>query len=447
VFPEGAHAEAAAAGGEPCGGDDVDPSADNVHAVPAEYDTIQEAVDAAVPCDMVLVSPGVYNEAVDVTTDDITIRGLDRNQVILDGEFELDNGIRVLEADGVAIENMTARNYTTNGFFWTGVERYRGSYLTAHNLGSYGIYAFDSTVGLIEHSYGSGASDGGVYIGQCNPCDAVVDNMLSEHNGLGYSGTNASGDLYIVNSTFRYNRTGLAPNSGLYEEYWPQGSATIVGNIIHGNVDDDSTPAIPAAQRAGGTGIIVAGGNDNLIERNLLYDNDIAGVVIVLIDDDTLVEDEDDEDYLFWPEDNVVRGNVVEGSGSADLVLADEFTLQTLDLVVDLFGMEGGAGQTNCFADNTFGTSDPVDIETVAACDDATGEPEDVGALFDLLYFAEGERPEPADYQDMPAPEPQETMPDADSAPWRSAGGPPEVDVEAIAVPARSDDEDDAGDE
>jgi hypothetical protein len=50
--------------------------------------------------------------------------------VILDGGFELDNGVRVTGAAGVAIENMTARNYTRNGFFWTGVEGYRASYLT-----------------------------------------------------------------------------------------------------------------------------------------------------------------------------------------------------------------------------------------------------------------------------------------------------------------------------
>ena len=69
------------------------------------------------PGDLILIAPGTYHEAVDVITDNLTIRGLDRNTVILDGEFMLDNGVRVLEADGVAIENMTAMNYTANGFF------------------------------------------------------------------------------------------------------------------------------------------------------------------------------------------------------------------------------------------------------------------------------------------------------------------------------------------
>lgn len=75
--------------------------------VPQDFPTIQQAVDAAQPGGLVLVSPGVYNEAVTVTTQFLTIRGIDRNRVILEGGFQLPNGIHVIEADGVSIENMT----------------------------------------------------------------------------------------------------------------------------------------------------------------------------------------------------------------------------------------------------------------------------------------------------------------------------------------------------
>ena len=69
----------------------------------------------------------------------------------------------------VAIENLTARNYTLNGFYWTGVSGFRGSYLTAYNNGDYGIYAFGATNGVLEHSYGSGSPDSSFYVGQCAP--------------------------------------------------------------------------------------------------------------------------------------------------------------------------------------------------------------------------------------------------------------------------------------
>ncbi|QIA27667.1 hypothetical protein DYI95_009215 [Thermaerobacter sp. PB12/4term] len=76
--------------------------------VPEDYPTIQAAVDAAEPGDLILVGPGVYREEVVVTKPHLTLRGLDRNRVIIDGEFKRANGIKVLGADDVVVENMTA---------------------------------------------------------------------------------------------------------------------------------------------------------------------------------------------------------------------------------------------------------------------------------------------------------------------------------------------------
>ena len=441
---------AAACGGDDESGADDDgggdaASVDDALRVPDDYDTIQAAVDAAEPGDLILVGPGTYEEAVNVETDELTIRGLDRNEVILDGGFEKDNGIRVVGADGVAVENMTARNYTNNGFFWTGVEGYRGSYLTTYRIGDYGIYAFDSTSGLLEQSYTSGSPDAGVYIGQCYPCDAVIDGIVSEFNGLGYSGTNSGGNLLIVNSTFRFNRAGIVPNSGSYELCYPERDTTIVGNTVYSNNQAD-TPAIDVALLAMGNGILPAGGVGNTIERNLVYDHDRTGIGLVPFPEEDANDDipppEDDErpcsetldeapadpatlpDLLVWnPRDNRVVGNDVSDSRLADIGVG------SLDDV---------SGLGNCFADNTFETSAPLDVEALAPCE---GEPSDgdwaAGAI-DLVALMTAEQPPSGDYKTTPVPEAQENMPDADSAPARPAtDGPPEVDLDAIEVPER----------
>jgi hypothetical protein len=420
--------------------------------VPGDYSTIQDAVAAAAPGDLVLIEPGVYEEAVDVETENLTIRGMDRNEVILDGGFERENGIRVL-ADGVAVENMTARNFTTNGFFWTGVTGYRGSYLNAVRNGDYGVYAFDSVKGQFDHVYAAGSPDAGIYIGQCYKCDAVVTDVISEYNGLGYSGTNSGGDLLIVNSTWRNNRVGIVPNSGSYELCYPQRGATIVGNIVHDNNQPD-TPAIEVALAAMGNGILLAGGNRNTIERNRVYDHDATGIGLVsypeteandVVPDastwdrpcsDTrettpTVDDPSALAVVFWNsmENRVVR-NVVSGSGLGDIGVGGT------GAKVSTFG--------NCFADNTITSSAPADIEALAPCTGAPATSDwsrgalDLGALFGPT------RPPAADYRTAPFPDrgPQPDMPDAGTAPARPAtDGPMIVDVGAIVVPARPDGE------
>jgi hypothetical protein len=439
-----------------CGGDDDassdgggdSPAEDTGGAtlrVPEDHQTIQAAVDAAAPGDLVLIAPGTYAEAVTVETDELTIRGLDRNEVILDGGFTLDNGIRVVGADGVAIENMTARNYTKNGFFWTGVEGYRGSYLTTYRIGDYGLYAFDSTSGLLEHSYASGSPDAGFYIGQCYPCDAVIDDVIAEYNGLGYSGTNSGGDLFIVNSTFRFNRAGIVPNSGSYELCYPGRSTTIVGNLVYSNNQPD-TPAIDVALLAMGNGILPAGGVGNVIERNRVWDHDRTGIGLVPFPEedanDVPPPPEDDEvpcaesreaatadpadipELVVWnPRDNRVVDNVVEDSRLADIAVGS---------------VDDVSGLGNCFGGNTFATSAPLDVEALAPCEgEGSGGDWSAGAL-DLLALITAVQPPSGDYKATPVPGPQPTMPDAESAPAHPASDVPTApDVDAIEVPDR----------
>jgi hypothetical protein len=92
-------------------------------------------------------------------------------------QSELENGIRVLGASGVAVENITAINYTVNGFYRIEADGYRASYLTAQRNNDYGVYAFDSVNGLIEHVYAARSPDAGIYIGQCYFCNAVLNDV------------------------------------------------------------------------------------------------------------------------------------------------------------------------------------------------------------------------------------------------------------------------------
>jgi hypothetical protein len=415
--------------------------------VPDDYTTIQAAVDAASPGALILIKPGTYNEAVQVKTDDLTIRGLDRNTVVLDGKLELENGIRIVGAKGVAVENMTATNYTHNGFFWTGVDGYRGSYLTSYRTGDYGVYAFDSINGQLEHIYAAGSPDAGVYIGECYPCNAVLDDTVSEHNGLGYSGTNSGGNLLIINSIFRFNRAGVVPNSGSYELCYPSRETTIIGNEVYSNNQPD-TPAIDVAILAMGNGILVAGGVKSDIERNLVYDHDktgIAGVPFLEEDPNDKIPTEadwaltcaeqktktpvDPGGAILWDaQQNRIVGNVATGNRLADVMVASAGTdVSTLG---------------NCFSDNTIETSKPNNLQTLAPCD-ATGSGDWKDGEYDITQWLvdANTAPKSVDWKTakLPALQPQENMKDADTLPAHPATDVPfAVDTAAIVVPTKS---------
>jgi plastocyanin len=413
---------------------DVDASGGNVAAggnegtksgtlrVPHDYPTIQKAVDAAKPGSLVLVSPGVYKEAVTVTTPNLVIRGLDRATTVLDGEFKYDNGIKVL-ANGVAVENMTARDYQRNGFFWTGVKGYRGSYLTAIRNGDYGIYSFDATYGQFDHDYGEGSPDAGFYIGQCFPCHAVITDSLSEWNGIGYSGTNAGGDLVIANSVWRNNRVGIVPNSGTEEQNYPQHGVTVVGNTVYSN-NNAHTAAISIAELATGNGILLAGGNDNVVERNLVYDHDLVGIAAIPLPE-KLINTDDPKAVNFDARRNRVVDNNAHDNRAADLGL-----VTSIDNPKDAGG--------NCFSGNTFTTSLPDNLEQLAPCD----KPPSPVFMTDLAKFVKlltAKKPPPVDYRKVPLPKPPTLpdMPNAADAPAvpANSGVPMKIDVTTVTIP------------
>ncbi len=382
--------------------------------VPQDYPTIQNGVDAANPGDLVLIDKGQYVESVFVTTPSITLRGVDRNAVILDGKFELGTGIMV-GGNGVAIENMTARNYTLNGFYWTAVKGFRGSYLTAYNNGDYGIYAFGSSDGLFEHSYASGSPDSSFYVGQCAPCRVVLNDVVGEYSGLGYSGTNSSGDMYVINSRFAHNRSGISTTTFDIELSPPGRDTTIIGNVVSDSGLDNEAAGFYATETLAGNGIALVGTHNNHVERNYVVRSRNNGIVVIPI-----------LDRHYWPSTgHVVRDNTVLESGRADLVAAGLGTIG------------------NCFAGNVFHSSLPWGLQALNGCgrlrvpvaSDLSGDMTFFGSIAQIRtgQFTLN------DYRTRPTPRAQLNMPggaDAPVVPAVHVFAGLKLDLDAIKTPS-----------
>ncbi|WP_328753008.1 right-handed parallel beta-helix repeat-containing protein [Streptomyces sp. NBC_00285] len=381
----------------------------SVVRVPQDTDSLQEAVDRVGEGGLVLVSPGVYRQSVTVSKARVVLRGLDRSRVVVDGEFERANGITVTGA-GSVVENLTVRNNLANGLLFTGVtdqaaleagraggsaydpldtvkfpplKGFRASYVTAYNNALYGIYAFDARSGIIEHSYASGHADSGIYVGQCRPCDTVVQHNTVEHNAVGLEVTNASERLYLLGNRASRNRVGLTLNSNDLEALGPQHGAVIAGNTLTDN-NDDASPE--QADGGFGIGIGAGGGRANVIERNLISGNRAAGVLL--------------SDVQGYPaRANTVRANRVTANGT-DLVLAT------------------GTPAGNCFTGNGESLTSPARLPRETHCAKGTrgaaGQEPDTGLVRDPLgHPTPVQAPPGLSFQDVPAPPSQRSMPQA----------------------------------
>jgi hypothetical protein len=367
--------------------------------VPEDYPKIQAAVDHAVPGQLISIAPGVYHEAVRVSTPHLTIRGRDRNGVILDGQKTLPDGISIGPGgDDVVVENLTVRYYVGNGVIWYDVTGYRGSYVTAYDNGDYGIYAFASRRGQFDHDYASGSPDSGFYIGQCFPCDALVSQVHAENNAEGYSGTNAGGNLVIRDSVWDNNGLGILPNTQDSEALGPQHQVTIVDNLVYDN-NNTHAPFDRLEYSLVGIGIGVVGGSDDLFMDNRVEGQQNYGIAEMPDVDDT---------NLWMDSGNTVIDNVVTGSGVADLALV------------------APSGPDNCFSGNHVTKTIPAFLQQANACDTigARMPGGDFGASIALMghfLYANGSafsaKAALLRWKNAPAPPAQPTMPGDLTAP------------------------------
>src|SRR5262249_52924249 len=153
-------------------------------------------VAMARPGDTILLASGTYRGGLNVPSSlrDVTLRGEDRNGVVFDGGDRGSNAISIA-ADGVTVENLTVHSFPGNGIVWNRVTGWAADDVTVWNVGGYGIYAIASSGGRVLRSLVSGAGDAAFYVGECHPCNAVLSDDTAMLSGLGYSGTNAGGDL------------------------------------------------------------------------------------------------------------------------------------------------------------------------------------------------------------------------------------------------------------
>ena len=298
--------------------------------------------------------------------------------------------IRADRADGFVARNMTVRHAREHGFYMIETKGYKLSHFKAFYNGEYGVLTFVSDFGVIQHCEAAGSGDSGLYPGaspetgeqtveprqrynqQIRRCD-------SHHNTSGYSGTDGNA-IWIHHNNFYGNALGLTTDvfTAANHPGFPQDSDLVENNRIFSNnynpylPNADITPSIPVPV---GTGMWIAGGNNNLIRNNRFYNNWRRGFMLFGVPDAFVNNCED------VPGCNAAEENTSYRNEFRNNIMGRTPAGKRLPNGID-FWWDDVIGQTeNCWVGNTgkLGTAasvtyEPADIPTHASnCATADG--------------------------------------------------------------------------
>jgi parallel beta-helix repeat protein len=251
-------------------------------------ESIQDAVDAANPGDSIIVRPGTYtapmgaDAVVTVLMSDITLIG-NKNAVI--DATGVRYGIRAGSRDGgcllgnwqnFTLEGFTIQNADNSGALVANFDGYSMTGGTYINNAEYGPYPVCSTDGYVGYNTATGHNDAAVYIGQS--IGAVVEFNQVDDSTIGIEVENSS-DIIVRKNQTRGN------TAGIFVVVLPGLALPFSDNVLieENIVTDNNRPNLIAppsnlALLPVGTGILNLGGDNLVIQRNVVQGNNSVGI-------------------------------------------------------------------------------------------------------------------------------------------------------------------------
>ncbi len=237
------------------------------------------------------------------------------------GNFAKLNGIRADRADGVYFRNFTIELFEFNALYVLETDGFVIDKVVARYNDEYGFLTFAVDHGVYKNCNGYNNGDSLIYPGSASDVNSEsteysqqdrwaieVFNCRSHHNALGYSGT-AGNSVYVHDNRFYKNQTGLVTDS-IFPRHpgLPQDHGWYSNNLIYSNNSNytednvqsgkcDKPPAkrgykpkkgepktsgivCPVVPAPVGAGMVIAGGNWNLLDENTVWDNWRAGFML-----------------------------------------------------------------------------------------------------------------------------------------------------------------------
>lgn len=231
----------------------------------------------------------------------LLLHGMGRKpaDVVIQNDRLKQDVIRADRADGFQVRNLTVEQAGYNDINVVETNGFRLTHLIARWAKNYGILSFASDNGLYAHIDAYGNGDSGVYPGSgpeghCKRYGIELRHIDSHHNVLGQSGTAGNG-TWIHHSKFHHNSAGISADSfapghpGMPQDCSKWEDNEIYSNNVNYFEDQRYCNSVPFAKRPKekvcpqflavvGTGFMLYGVNDNVVQRNYVYDNWRSGL-------------------------------------------------------------------------------------------------------------------------------------------------------------------------
>ncbi|MEV0404587.1 right-handed parallel beta-helix repeat-containing protein [Actinoallomurus sp. NPDC050550] len=209
--------------------------------------------------------------------DDLQIEGVGAG-VVVEGDKPI--GIRADRADGFYLRGVTVKGFAEDGVAVVETDGYVLDQVAALNDGEHGLAAYGTDHGVIADCEASGNGDAGIATASAsdqrgNRLSVEIRGCRSHGNLIGYSGT-AGDSVYVHDNEFSANATGAVLDSSAQAVGMPQNHAMFVANRVFSNNADpyrDCGTKCPARAVPVGTGMLLAGGDENTYASNFVYDN------------------------------------------------------------------------------------------------------------------------------------------------------------------------------
>ncbi len=273
--------------------------------------SIQVKIDKAAPGDMVQILPGIYNESVTITTNGLTLRGLeyDGEYAVLNGEnaggARLDTAVSV-KAANVRIENLRIENYLRSGITTKSSDGLRVVSVRIAESGLHGIAVTASRDVQIEGCIVRDATRAGIALTKLVDARVAASEIYS--NRIGIQVLDGL-QLALFDVSVHHNRTGILMVNGGGEEtdaeYMDISRSRIVGNGIVSAKEDSYDSANNSFME--GVGIHIRGFDHVEVSHCYLDSNGTYGI---------LVEESGDDGVSRSADFTYVHHNRYRGNGS-----------------------------------------------------------------------------------------------------------------------------------